>query len=99
MLGRDGEDPRFLQAKEAQGSVLERFVGKSKYPNHGQRVVAGQRLMQATSDIFLGWQRVTGLDGQPRPSRSSDAIMLTSDETGVARRRPKNMVWVPGATF
>ena len=66
MLGRDGEDPLFLQAKEAQESVLERFVGKSKYANHGQRVVAGQRLMQATSDIFLGWQRVTGFDGQVR---------------------------------
>ena len=66
MLGRDGQDPLFLQAKEAQESVLERFVGKSRYPNHGQRVVAGQRLMQAASDIFLGWQRVTGLDGQAR---------------------------------
>ena len=66
MLGRDGDDPLFLQAKEAQESVLERFVGKSAYPNHGQRVVAGQRLMQAASDIFLGWQRVTGLDGQVR---------------------------------
>ena len=66
LLGRDGQDPLLLQAKEAQESVLERFVGKSKYPNHGQRVVAGQRLMQAASDIFLGWQRVTGLDGQVR---------------------------------
>ena len=66
LLGRDGQDPLFLQAKEAQESVLERFVGKSKYPNSGQRVVAGQRLMQAASDIFLGWQRVTGLDGQAR---------------------------------
>jgi uncharacterized protein (DUF2252 family) len=64
--GRDGQDPLFLQAKEAQPSVLERFVGKSQYRNSGQRVVAGQRLMQATSDIFLGWQRVTGLDGQVR---------------------------------
>jgi len=66
LLGRDGQDPLFLQAKEAQESVLERYVGKSRYPNHGQRVVAGQRLMQAVSDIFLGWQRVTGLDGQVR---------------------------------
>jgi uncharacterized protein (DUF2252 family) len=66
MLGRDGQDPLFLQAKEAQQSVLERFLGNSAYPNHGQRVVAGQRLMQAASDIFLGWQRVTGLDGQVR---------------------------------
>ncbi|MGZ8596194.1 MAG: DUF2252 domain-containing protein, partial [Actinomycetota bacterium] len=54
LLGRDGQDPLFLQAKEAQESVLERFVGVSRYANHGQRVVAGQRLMQASSDIFLG---------------------------------------------
>ncbi len=66
MLGRDGQDPLFLQAKEAEASVLERFVGKSDYANHGQRVVAGQRLMQAASDIFLGWQRVTGIDGKVR---------------------------------
>jgi uncharacterized protein (DUF2252 family) len=66
LLGRDGQDPLFLQAKEAQESVLERFAGRSKYPNHGQRVVAGQRLMQAASDIFLGWQRVKGLDGLSR---------------------------------
>jgi len=66
LLGRDGQDPLFLQAKEAQESVLERFVGKSKYRNHGQRVVAGQRLMQAVSDIFLGWQHVTGFDGEER---------------------------------
>jgi uncharacterized protein (DUF2252 family) len=66
-LGRDNNDPLFLQVKEAQESVLERFTGKSGYPNHGQRVVAGQRLMQATSDIFLGWDRIqSGLDGQPR---------------------------------
>ena len=66
-LGRDNQDPLFLQMKEAQESVLERFVGKSAYPNHGQRVVAGQRLMQATSDIFLGWDRVSsGLDGRTR---------------------------------
>jgi uncharacterized protein (DUF2252 family) len=67
MLGRDDSDPLFLQAKEAQPSVLSRFVGASKYTNQGQRVVAGQRLMQATSDIFLGWQRVEGgLDGGTR---------------------------------
>jgi uncharacterized protein (DUF2252 family) len=66
MLGRDDQDPLFLQAKEAQESVLEPFVGKSRYPNSGQRVVAGQRLMQAASDIFLGWDRLTGLDGQAR---------------------------------
>ena len=66
MLGRDNTDPLFLQIKEAEASVLERFVGRSQYANHGQRVVAGQRLMQATSDIFLGWDRVTGIDGQQR---------------------------------
>ena len=67
MLGRDESDPLFLQVKEAEASVLSRFVGASKYNNQGQRVVAGQRLMQAASDIFLGWQRTeVGLDGQPR---------------------------------
>jgi uncharacterized protein (DUF2252 family) len=67
LLGRDSSDPLFLQVKEAQESVLSRFVGTSKYANQGQRVVAGQRLMQASSDIFLGWQRIeAGLDGQSR---------------------------------
>jgi uncharacterized protein (DUF2252 family) len=66
MLGRDDQDPLFLQAKEAQASVLEPFVGKSRYANHGQRVVEGQRLMQAASDIFLGWNRVSGIDGVTR---------------------------------
>jgi uncharacterized protein (DUF2252 family) len=62
MLGRDNDDPLFLQIKEAQASVLERFHTKSGYMNHGQRVVEGQRLMQAATDIFLGWARVTGPD-------------------------------------
>jgi uncharacterized protein (DUF2252 family) len=67
MLGRDGADPLFLQVKEAEASVLSRFVGASRYTNQGQRVVAGQRLMQATSDIFLGWQRnPAGFDGKAR---------------------------------
>jgi uncharacterized protein (DUF2252 family) len=67
MLGRDETDPLFLQVKEAEASVLSRFVGASKYANQGQRVVVGQRLMQAASDIFLGWQRnPAGIDGQPR---------------------------------
>jgi len=64
--GRDDQDPLILQAKEAQVSVLERFLGQSQYSNHGQRVVVGQRLMQAASDIFLGWQRVVDIDGQIR---------------------------------
>jgi uncharacterized protein (DUF2252 family) len=67
MLGRDETDALFLQVKEAEASVLSRFVGASKYANQGQRVVAGQRLMQASSDIFLGWQRnEAGLDGRQR---------------------------------
>jgi uncharacterized protein (DUF2252 family) len=67
MLGRDESDPLFLQVKEAEASVLSRFAGASAYKNQGQRVVAGQRLMQAASDIFLGWQHTdAGLDGQSR---------------------------------
>jgi uncharacterized protein (DUF2252 family) len=67
MLGRDNADPLFLQAKEAQASVLEPFVGKSEYANHGQRVVEGQRLMQDASDIMLGWIHIkNGLDGLER---------------------------------
>jgi len=65
-LGSDSSDPLFLQAKEAQPSVLERFAGPSPYENHGRRVVEGQRLMQAASDIFLGWVAVEGLDGVRR---------------------------------
>ncbi|MEI8082588.1 MAG: DUF2252 family protein, partial [Actinomycetes bacterium] len=64
--GRDGNDPLFLQAKEAQASVLEAYAGRSRYKNAGQRVVAGQRLMQSASDIFLGWHRQTGVDGVAR---------------------------------
>jgi len=60
------EDVLFLQAKEAEASVLERFTKKSRYANHGARVVAGQRVMQASSDIFLGWQRAEGPDGVSR---------------------------------
>jgi uncharacterized protein (DUF2252 family) len=66
LLGVDANDPLFLQIKEAQASVLERYVGRSRYANKGQRVVAGQRLMQSTSDIFLGWGRATGGDLEPR---------------------------------
>jgi uncharacterized protein (DUF2252 family) len=66
MLGNEDGDPLFLQAKEAQASVLEPFLGKSKHPNHGQRVVEGQRLMQSASDILLGWVRTDGVDGVAR---------------------------------
>jgi uncharacterized protein (DUF2252 family) len=63
LIGRDQDDPLFLQVKEADASVLEPHVSASAYPNHGQRVVEGQRLMQAAGDIFLGWDRSPGLDG------------------------------------
>jgi uncharacterized protein (DUF2252 family) len=66
MLGRDNDDPLFLQIKEAEASVLERFLGRGAFTNHGRRVVEGQRLMQAATDIFLGWARVTGPDGVKR---------------------------------
>jgi uncharacterized protein (DUF2252 family) len=66
LLLEDGEHPLFLQAKEAGPSVLEAYVGASEYENSGQRVVVGQRVMQAVSDIFLGWVRTPGLDGEQR---------------------------------
>jgi uncharacterized protein (DUF2252 family) len=66
LLGVDNNDPLILQIKQAQASVLERHLGRSRYPNHGQRVVAGQRLMQSASDIFLGWGRAAGIDRVPR---------------------------------
>jgi uncharacterized protein (DUF2252 family) len=66
LLDRDGDEPLFLQAKEAQRSVLAPFVGESEYENQGRRVVEGQRLMQSASDIFLGWIHATGIDGEPR---------------------------------
>jgi uncharacterized protein (DUF2252 family) len=66
MLGRDDGDPLFLQLKEAQASVLEPFLGKSRFAKHGQRVVEGQRLTQAASDIMLGWIRAVAWDGASR---------------------------------
>jgi uncharacterized protein (DUF2252 family) len=66
LLGRDGDDPLFLQLKEAEDSVLAPFAGASEFKNQGQRVVEGQRLMQAASDILLGWYRTAGIDGTPR---------------------------------
>jgi uncharacterized protein (DUF2252 family) len=66
LTGVDEQDPLVLQVKEANASVLERFVGRSRYHHHGQRVVEGQRLMQAASDIMLGWVRIRGVDGVSR---------------------------------
>ena len=62
--GRDNSDPLFLQLKQAEASVMERFVGRSKYRNHGRRVVEGQRLTQAASDTLLGWYKVLAFDGK-----------------------------------
>jgi hypothetical protein len=66
MLGRDNDDPLFLQVKEAEASVLEGFAGKSPFKQQGRRVVEGQRLMQAAGDIFLGWLSGEGPDGVTR---------------------------------
>ncbi|MFC8194227.1 DUF2252 domain-containing protein [Streptomyces sp. NPDC057298] len=90
LLGRDSGDPLFLQAKEAGASVLSSHVGASRFSNQGQRVVAGQRLMQASSDIFLGWERVDGIDGK----RRDFYIRQLRDWKGIAvpeRMRPKDM--------
>jgi uncharacterized protein (DUF2252 family) len=66
LLGRDSDDPLFLQVKEAQPSVLEPFAAKSRFSHQGQRVVEGQRLMQAASDILLGWLTADGIDSRRR---------------------------------
>ncbi|MEU0935343.1 DUF2252 domain-containing protein [Embleya sp. NPDC005971] len=66
LMGRDGRDPLFLQAKEADTSVLAAHAGASAYPMQGERVVAGQRLMQAAGDMMLGWIRLDGIDGRER---------------------------------
>jgi uncharacterized protein (DUF2252 family) len=64
LVGRGGRDPLVLQAKEAQRSVLEPYLGESEFENSGERVVRGQQISQAVSDVFLGWQRSKGLDGR-----------------------------------
>ncbi|MFD9320219.1 DUF2252 domain-containing protein [Streptomyces sp. NPDC060053] len=90
LLGRSDQDPLFLQAKEADTSVLAAHVGTSRYRNQGERVVSGQRLMQATSDIFLGWERVDGIDGKQRDFY----VRQLRDWKGIAmpeRMRPKDM--------
>jgi uncharacterized protein (DUF2252 family) len=66
LMGRDGDDPLFLQAKEAQASVLERFLPPSGFRNHARRVVEGQRLLQPASDVMLGWTRAAEVDDQER---------------------------------
>jgi uncharacterized protein (DUF2252 family) len=91
-VGRDSADPLVLQIKEAQASVLEPFLGNSGFANHGQRVVEGQRLMQAASDLMLGWLRAEGVDGAERDFY----VRQLWDSKGSARvdvLEPRAMVW------
>lgn len=81
MLGRDAGDPLFLQIKEAQPSVLEPYARPTAYPQQGERVVQGQRLMQATSDILLGWVKARGIDG----TRRDYYVRQLWDQKGSAR--------------
>jgi len=90
--GLSDADPLILQVKEAEASVLEAFTAKSEFANHGQRVVEGQRLMQAASDIFLGYEKITGPDGIARDfymrqlwdwKASADIEAMTPDTLGI----------------
>ena len=90
-VGRDENDPLFLQVKEAEASVLERFTEKSELPNHGQRVVEGQRLMQASSDIFLGWHSVVGPDGVTQGLLHASALGL--EGLGIHRNHGLRSSW------
>jgi uncharacterized protein (DUF2252 family) len=72
--GRSGADPLFLQIKQAGPSVYEQFLGASPHPSHGQRVISGKRVIQAASDIFLGWTSVQGLDFYVRQFRDMKVI-------------------------
>jgi uncharacterized protein (DUF2252 family) len=80
--GRDGADPLLLQAKEARASVLERLLGPAPTAGHAARVVAGQRLMQASSDICLGWLRARGPDGGTRGRRREYYVRQLADGKG-----------------
>ena len=91
LLGSDQGDPLFLQFKEAEASVLEPFVGKSEFANHGQRVVEGQRLTQASSDIMLGWIRTPG-------RRRGRARLLRPAAVGCQRLRPRRRDGAEAAT-
>jgi uncharacterized protein (DUF2252 family) len=84
LMGDTDSDPLFLQVKEAMASVLEPFAGASPYPNHGRRVVAGQRLTQSASDLFLGWTRLGQRDYYVRQLRDMKGSIpvdkLSADE-------------------
>jgi uncharacterized protein (DUF2252 family) len=90
LVGREGSDPLVLQAKEAQPSVLEPYLGASEFENSGERVVRGQQISQAVSDIFLGWQRSEDLQGQEHDfyvrqlwDWKASADLSTLSETGL----------------
>ena len=90
LVGREGKDPLVLQAKEAQPSVLEPHIGASEFDCAGERVVRGQRISQAASDIFLGWLHSEGLDGQQYDfyvrqlwDWKASADLSTMDEAGL----------------
>jgi uncharacterized protein (DUF2252 family) len=86
------DDPLFLQVKEARASVLEPYAGKSVYPNHGQRVVLGQRIMQSASDVFLGWTRgINGRDIYVRQLRDMKLSAIIDDWDAVALRQYARM--------
>ena len=91
LRGDSDSDPLFLQVKEAQASVVERFAGRSRYRNHGQRVVAGQRLTQAASDIFLGWTRIDRRDYYVRQLRNMKRSV------SIDRLSPKELTQYAGA--
>ena len=102
MFGRDDADPLFLQAKEAQASVLEEFVGPSRHVSNGERVVHGQHLMAAASDIFLGWITLEGLDGVyprllPAPTQGLERLRCGrgdgARDDGVLRPRSAARPW------
>ncbi len=92
LLGRDEQDPLFLQAKEARPSVLEPFFGRSSYANSGQRVVEGQRLMQVASDIFLGWQRVASSGDRPQRDYYVRQLHDWKGSADVTRMRASDLV-------
>ena len=94
LMGRDDGDPLILQLKEAGPSVLEAYAGRSRYRNHGHRVVAGQRLMQAAGDMFLGWIRGAG----PTSTSTSTGASCTTSRarSRIDRVRPAGLCLYAG---
>jgi len=95
--GRDENDPLFLQIKEAEASVLEDHLPKSTYEEHGERVVRGQRLMQASSDVFLGWETVP--DKHHFYWRQFHDMKGSADVSKMSPSRLQNYATVCGATL